>query len=95
MIDLRAVEGGVRIKVRVQPRARQNAIEGVIGDALKVRLAAPPVDGKANTALIALLAQTFGVARSAVWIAGGEGSRDKVVAIKGVSIAQARHVLSR
>jgi len=70
-------------------------VEGVIGDALKVRLAAPPVDGKANTALIVLLAQTFGVASSAVWIAAGEGSRDKIVAIEGVSIAQARHVLSR
>jgi uncharacterized protein (TIGR00251 family) len=94
MIDLRSVEGGVRIKIRVQPRARQNTIEGVIGDALKVRLAAPPVDGQANAALVALLAETFGVARRAVSIVAGEGSRDKIVAINGVSIAQARHVLA-
>jgi uncharacterized protein (TIGR00251 family) len=94
MIDLRSVEGGVRIKIRVQPRARRNAIESVIGDALKVRVTAPPVEGQANAALVALLAETFGVARSAVSIVAGEGSRDKIVAISGVSVAQARHVLA-
>jgi uncharacterized protein (TIGR00251 family) len=94
MIDLRSVEGGVRIRVRVTARAQQNTIEGVIGDALKVRVAAPPVDGQANAALVALVAETFGVARSAVAIVAGEGSRDKIVAINGVSIAQARLVLA-
>jgi uncharacterized protein (TIGR00251 family) len=94
MSYLRYVEGGVRIRVRVTARARQNTIEGVIGDALKVRVAAPPVDGQANAALVALVAETFGVARSAVSIVAGEGSRDKIVAIKGVSIAQARLVLA-
>jgi uncharacterized protein (TIGR00251 family) len=94
MIDLRVADGGIRIKIRVQPRARQNAIEGVVGEALKIRLAAPPVDGKANAALIALLAKTVGVARSAVSIAAGNASRDKIVAIHGVSIEQARRALA-
>ncbi len=95
MIDLRVVEGGVRIKIRVQPRARRSAIDGVHGDALKVRVAAPPVDGKANAAVVAVLARELGVARSAVSITLGEGSRDKVVAIQGVSVEQVRRALDR
>lgn len=94
MIDVRAMDGGVRIRVRVQPKARRSAIDGTHGDALRVRLTAPPVDGKANAALIALLSQELGVARSAVSIVLGEGSRDKVVAVEGISVEQVRHVLN-
>lgn len=95
MIDLRVVEGAVRIKIRVQPKARRSGIDGVHGDALKVRVAAPPVDGKANAAVVALLAQELGVARSAVSITVGGGSRDKVVEIQGVSVEQMRRALDR
>lgn len=84
----------VRLSVRVQPRARSNAIAGVFGDALRVRLTAPPVDGAANTALIDFLAETLGVPRSGVSIVVGATSRDKVVAIRGLSIDAVRRALA-
>jgi hypothetical protein len=69
----------------VQPRARTNQIVGRHGDALKVRLTAPPVDGAANEALVELLAATFGIPRRAVTIVTGASSRTKVVELDGVS----------
>jgi len=84
MIDGRASGSGVRIKVRVQPRARRNAVDGVLGDTLKIRVTAPPTDGKANAELIALLSDFFGVPRRAVMIVSGHASRDKVVAIEAL-----------
>jgi hypothetical protein len=69
----------------VQPRARTNEIVGRHGDALKVRLTAPPVDGAANEALVELLAATFGIPRRAVTIVTGASSRTKVVELDGVS----------
>jgi uncharacterized protein (TIGR00251 family) len=71
----------VRVSVHVQPRASRNEIVGVHGAALKVRLQAPPVEGAANDALIALLAERLGVARSAVRVIGGTTSRAKTVEI--------------
>jgi uncharacterized protein (TIGR00251 family) len=84
---LRIVErdGAVRVAVRVQPRASRSEIVGVHGDALKVRLAAPPVDGAANDALVALLSSAFAIPRRAVRILAGESSRSKLVEIDGVS----------
>jgi uncharacterized protein len=80
------VEGGrVRFAVHVQPRASRLEIAGVHGDALKVRLTAPPVDGAANRQLKELLADTFAVSVHAIRILAGEGSRSKVVEIDGVS----------
>jgi len=67
----------------------------VHGDVLKVRIAAPPVDGKANAAVVALLAQELGVAPRAVSITLGERSCDKVVTIHGVSVEQVRRALDR
>ncbi len=75
---------GVRFSVRVVPRATRSAIEGTYGDALKVRLNAPPVDGAANDALIALLAEVLAVPRRAVALVSGERSRTKVIAVTGV-----------
>ena len=69
----------------MQPRARTNEIVGRHGDALKVRLTAPPVDGAANEALVELLAATFGIPRRAVTIVTGASSRTKVVELDGVS----------
>lgn len=71
----------VRLAVRVQPRAARNRVAGRRGDALKVQVAAPPVDGAANAAVIALVADWLGVARRDVRVAHGERGRDKVVAI--------------
>ena len=83
----------VRLSVRVQPRARSNAIAGVHGDSIRVRLTAPPVDGAANTALTDFLAERLGVPRGAVRIVAGATSRDKVVAIRGLSAEVVRRAL--
>jgi hypothetical protein len=75
----------VRLSVRVQPRASANEIVGLHGDALKVRLTAPPVEGAANRALVELLASTFGIPVRAVTIVAGASSRTKVVELDGVT----------
>jgi hypothetical protein len=72
--------------VHVQPRASRSAVEGLHGDALRVRLTAPPVDGAANDALIQLLAATLAVPRRRVRIVAGEASRSKVIEVEGVSV---------
>ena len=81
---VRRVAGGVRFTVRVQPRASRSEVCGMHGDALKVRLAAPPVYGAANEALVALLAEELDVARRSVRIVSGEASRSKTVQVDGV-----------
>lgn len=75
----------MRLSVRVQPRASGNEIVGLYGDALKVRLTAPPVEGAANKALVKLLAGTFGIPVRAVTIVSGASSRTKVVELDGVT----------
>jgi uncharacterized protein (TIGR00251 family) len=82
----------VRFSVRVQPRASRSEVVGLHGDALKVRLAAPPVDGAANEALVRLLAGLLDVPRSAVRIAGGLASRSKLVEVDGVAIEAIRRL---
>jgi len=77
--------GALEVAVRVQPRARRDAFEGVYGGALKLKLAAPPVDGAANRAAIEFVARLLGVPRSRVAVLSGEKSRDKVLRIEGVS----------
>ncbi len=70
------------LQIRVQPRASSDALAGVMDDCLKVRLTAPPVEGKANEHLIAYLAKTFGVPKSQVILERGAGSRRKQLRIK-------------
>ena len=79
---------GIAMAVRVVPRAGRTAIAGVRGDALLVRLAAAPVDGAANDALVALLADIFDRPRRDITLISGHASRDKRVAIAGLSEAQ-------
>jgi uncharacterized protein len=88
MTHLRITERGesLRFGVRVQPRASRSEIVGLHGDALKVRLAAPPVDGAANEALVELLADALGIARTAVRIIAGATSRGKIVEVDGVNV---------
>jgi uncharacterized protein (TIGR00251 family) len=69
--------------VRVIPRAKQSSIEGVRDGVLRVRLAAPPVDGAANAALVELLSSRLGVARSRVSLVKGERGRTKTVEVSG------------
>jgi uncharacterized protein (TIGR00251 family) len=79
---------GVRIRVQVQPRASRTEAQGLHGDAIKIRLAAPPVDGAANRALIRLVASTLHVPRSAVTVRAGHAARRKVVDVVGTSVEQ-------
>jgi uncharacterized protein len=85
MIPFHETAKGVTFAVKVHPRARKNAITGVVGDALKLALAAPPVEGRANQAAIEFLADLFEIPRSSVTIASGATSRNKVVRIAGMS----------
>lgn len=92
-IRLEQRDGAVRIPVRAQPRASRDEIVGEYGGALKVRLAAPPVEGEANRALTKLLAKRIGVPRSAVSVVAGETGRNKVVEVAGVDVAAVRQAL--
>jgi uncharacterized protein (TIGR00251 family) len=79
--------GGVILSIRVTPRARKTEIAGRRADALLVRVAAPPVEGAANDALVELLADRLGVARRAIRVVSGEHGRLKRIAIAGVTTA--------
>lgn len=78
-----AIEGGVRVTVHVAPGARRSEVVGVTGDALRVRVAAQPVDDQANRELERVLAKHFGVRHRAVTVVRGDHSRVKVVQILG------------
>ena len=83
-----SADGRLRVRVRLTPRGGRDGIDGFGHDAagerlLRARVAAPPVDGAANDALVRLLAKALGVPRSAVTIASGETSREKTVEIRG------------
>jgi hypothetical protein len=80
-------------EVRVHPRAKKNAITGEVGDALKVSLTAPPVDGKANEACVEFFAKLLMVPRASVSIAAGLTSRNKVVRVAGLSAEVVRERL--
>ena len=95
MIPLRETTAGVSFKVRVQQRASRTAITGVLGDEiLKIALAAPPVEGRANEALVRFFAELFDVPPSAIEIVSGGQSRNKVVRVAGASIAHVRDRLT-
>ncbi len=82
-----AADGSVVLVLHIQPGARKTEVAGLHGDALKIRLAAPPVDGKANAALLAFLAKVCGVPKSAVSLLSGETSRSKRVRIVGAEVS--------
>lgn len=82
----------VRFSVHVQPRATASAVTGVHGDALKVRLAAPPVDGAANEELVRFLAAELGVPRRSVRLVSGLTSRAKVVEVEGIEESRVRQL---
>jgi uncharacterized protein (TIGR00251 family) len=79
------VNDAVQLLVHIQPRAQRTELVGWHGQAIKVRVAAPPVDGAANDALVTFLASEIGMPRSAIAIVGGLSSRQKRVAIRGVT----------
>ena len=96
---LRAVAAGVTLAVRAQPGAKKTAIIGLYGEGasaqLKIAVQAPPLEGRANEALIAFLAETFGMPRSAVELIAGELSRSKVFLLRGVTMARATAALAK
>jgi uncharacterized protein (TIGR00251 family) len=80
---------GVRLRLRIQPRASREEVAGLAGDAIRIRLTAPPVDGTANDALVRFLAGRLKVSRSAVELESGRSGRTKLVAVTGVSAEEA------
>jgi uncharacterized protein len=94
---LRSAQGGVTVAVRAQPGAKKTAIVGVYGEGaaaqLKIAVQAPPVEGRANLALIEFLAELFGVSKSRVELVNGELSRSKVFLLRGVTRARAEALL--
>jgi uncharacterized protein len=79
---------GATFAVRVHTRAARTAITGAVGDALKLTLSAPPLDGRANAALAEFLAEVFSVPHAAVQVVTGDRSRNKVIRITGRSAAE-------
>ena len=88
MMRFTAQDGAVTFTVRAQPRATKSALAGEVEGALKVKIAAPPVDGAANEELIRFLAKVFGVPRREVTILSGETAKNKTVRIRGITAAQ-------
>jgi uncharacterized protein (TIGR00251 family) len=81
-------DGAFCLALHVQPGAKKSGVAGLHGEALKIRLAAPPVDGKANAALLAYLAKQLDVPRDAICLKSGASSRQKIVRVEGVEITR-------
>jgi uncharacterized protein (TIGR00251 family) len=90
VIPIHDTAQGATFAVKVHPRARKDAITGEVGDALKLSLTSPPVEGRANEACIDFFAKLLKVARSSVTIAAGHSNRNKVIRISGLTAAQLR-----
>jgi uncharacterized protein (TIGR00251 family) len=90
MIPVHDSPSGATFAVRIHPRARKNAITGELGEALKLSLTAPPVEGEANAACIEFFANLLKVPRSSVTIAAGQTSRNKRIAVAGLTAQQLR-----
>jgi uncharacterized protein (TIGR00251 family) len=87
--------GAVMIAVKVIPRASKNQIAGIEGDAVKIRLNAPPIEGKANDALIAFLADALGTHRAQIEIVMGHTSRRKIVRVRGATALEVERKLTQ
>jgi uncharacterized protein len=93
-IPIRDTPQGATFQVKVHPRARKNAITGEVGDALKLALTSPPVEGRANEACTAFFAELLNVPHSSVTIAAGQTGRNKVIRVAGLTAAQVKRRLS-
>lgn len=91
---LRIQPDGASVQIRVVPRASRNELGGVLGDRLKIKIAAPPVDSAANEELIAFLAKRLGLSRGAIRITQGQTSRNKTLLVHGLSAAAAAAALT-
>ena len=90
MVIIRDTPEGVTFAIKVHPRAKKNAITGELGDALKIALTAPPVDGQANEACIEFFAAALKLPRLSITITTGHNSRRKTVHVEGLSAAEVR-----
>ena len=93
MIPIQETTTGISFQVKVHPRAKKNGIPGTLGEALKLSLTAPPVEGRANKACIEFFARLLKVPRSSITIASGQSSRLKVIRITGITAAEFRALL--
>jgi uncharacterized protein (TIGR00251 family) len=93
MVTIHDTPSGATFAVKVHPRAKKNAITGELGDALKLSLTAPPIEGRANQACVEFFANLLKVRRSSVSIASGQNSRRKVIRIIGLSAEETRRRL--
>jgi uncharacterized protein (TIGR00251 family) len=93
MLPIHETADGVTFAVKVHPRAKTTAITGELGDALKISLTTPPIEGRANQACIEFFAKLLKVPRSSVTIASGQTSRNKVIRVAGVTAQQVRERL--
>ena len=85
---------GVVLNVKAQPRSSRSGLDGLVGDAVKVRIRSAPVDGKANRELVETLADAFGLPKSRVIFKGGETSKTKRILLQGLTAGQVRAVVS-
>lgn len=85
--------GGVQLQLHVQPGASRTGIAGLHGDALKVRVAAPPAEGRANKELLDYLAEVLGVPRARIAVVKGETGRRKTLIVQGIELQEARRRL--
>ena len=83
----------ISLAVHVQPKAAHNRIDGLHGERIKLRITAPPVDGKANAAVIGFIAKLFNIPKSAVFIKNGKQSRDKKLLLSGISMDKAKKII--
>ena len=84
-IPIQRSKRGITLKVKVEPRSSRRGVSGIVGDALKIRVNAPPVGGAANEELVEVLSEEFGIKKPSIKIIRGHSSRDKVVEIKGIN----------
>ena len=87
-------DGGVYISLHIQPGAKREGVTGLFGTSLKIALNAPPVDGKANAALLRFLAGKLGVPKKDVELCSGAASRDKRVFVSGITVEKTVELLS-
>ena len=95
MLDLIEKDNAVTIKVRVQPRASRTEIAGEHAGAIKLRVAAPPVDGKANEECRRFLAKLLKVGATSIEIISGDSSRDKVIRVSNITVRRILELLER
>jgi uncharacterized protein len=90
MVSITDNATGVTFAVKVHPRAKKDAVTGAVGDALKLSLTSPPIEGRANDACIEFFAKVLKLPRSSISIAAGHSSRNKVIRVTGLSAQQVR-----